>query len=212
MGGACCGWCVGRVLWLRSISCSPLDGGRIPPRRCYLVGRVQKIGRLCVLGGASWGNWGLGRKSAGFLYGWASEDGAWVRCVWGVSGVRLGRGRGACTGLGKFAPLKRSDLGKWEREVQMCQNQCIFHAPPAHLLPQYCTLLGKTRPRHRPHSGTAGTTSSPFRGCVGGEPLLVGHAWRACGFFAGVPLDGTCAGLMGGAFLSCGAAHCPSFL
>ena len=44
--------------------------------------------------------------------------------------------------------------------MQICQNQCIFHAPPAHLLPQYCTLLGKTRPRHRPHSGTAGTASS----------------------------------------------------
>ena len=24
---------------------------------------------------------------------------------------------------------------------------------PAHLLPQYCTLLGKTRPRHRPRTG-----------------------------------------------------------
>ena len=49
--------------------------------------------------------------------------------------------------------------------MQICQNQCIFHAPPAHLLPQYCTLLGKTRPRHRPHSGTAGTASSPRRIC-----------------------------------------------
>ena len=148
--------------------------------------------------------------------------------------------------FGQICTFKKRDLGKWEREVQMCQNQCIFHAPPAHLLPQYCTLLGKTRPRHRhrtgrqlqtadcappahllpqyctllgktrprhrPRTGTAGTASSPFRGCVGGEPLLVGHAWRACGFFAGVPLDGTCAGLMGGTFLSCGAAHCPSFL
>lgn len=79
--------------------------------------------------------------------------GAWARCVWGVGGVRVGRRRDACTGLGKCAPLKRSDLGKSEREVQICQNHCIFHAPPAHLLPQYCTLLGKTRPRHRPRTG-----------------------------------------------------------
>lgn len=87
--------------------------------------------------------------------------GAWARCVWGVGGVRVGRGRDACTGLGKFAPLKRSDLGKWEREVQMCQNQCIFHAPPAHLLPQYCTLLGKTRHRHRPRTGRRLQTVRP---------------------------------------------------
>ena len=160
-GGACCGWCVGRVLWLRSISCSPLDGGRIPPRRCYLVGRVQKIGRFWFWGRVTCGNRGGGGKSAGFLYGWASEDGAWARCVWGVGGMRVGRRRGVCTGLGKFAPLKRSDLGKWEREVQMCQNQCIFHAPPAHLLPQYCTLLGKTRHRHQPRTGRRLQTVRP---------------------------------------------------
>ena len=150
-----------------------------------------------------------------------------------MGGVRVGRGRDACTGLGKFAPLRRATWGNGSVRCKSAQKvhlsrvrQCalpgtgIAPAPvadyrlcaPAHLLPQYCTLLGKTRPRHRHHPGTAGTASSPFRGCVGGEPLLVGHAWRACGFFAGVPLDGTCAGLMGGTFLSCGAAHCPSFL
>ena len=150
-----------------------------------------------------------------------------------MGGVRVGRRRGVCTGLGKFAPLKNATWGNRSARCKSAQKvhlsrvpQCALPghrhqprtgrqlqtadcAPPAHLLPQYCTLLGKTRHRHRPHSGTA---SSPFRGCVGGEPLLVGHAWRACGFFAGVPLDGTCAGLMGGTFLSCGAAHCPSFL
>ncbi len=81
MGGACRGWCVGRVLWLRSISCSPLDGGRIPPRRCYLVGRVQKIGRFGFWERVTCGNRGGGGKSAGFLYGWASEDGVWAGCV-----------------------------------------------------------------------------------------------------------------------------------
>lgn len=169
MGGACRGWCVGRVLWLRSISCSPLDGGRTLPRWCYLVGRVQKTGRFGFWGRVTWGNREGEGKSAGFLYGWASEDGAWARCV--------GRGWDACTGSGRFAPLKRSDLGKSEREVQICQNHCIFHASPsapapapaspphrspaadcrlcapAHLLPQYCTLLGKTpasaSPPHR---------------------------------------------------------------
>ena len=32
---------------------------------------------------------------------------------------------------------------------------------PAHLLPQYCTLLGKTRPRHRPRTGRRLQTVPP---------------------------------------------------
>ena len=89
----------------------------------------------------------------------------------------------------QICTFKKSDLGKWEREVQICPKSASFTrppvrpprhrhrprtgrqlqtadcAPPAHLLPQYCTLLGKTRPRHRPHSGTAGTASSPRHIC-----------------------------------------------
>ena len=119
-------------------------------------------------------------------------------CVWGVDGMRVGRGRDACTGLGKFAPLKRSDLGKSEREVQICPKSASFTrppvrpprhrhrprtgrqlqtadcAPPAHLLPQYCTLLGKTRPRHRPRTGrrlqTVPPRTLPLRRCQFAPP------------------------------------------
>ena len=72
----------GRLLWLRSISCSPLDGGRTLPRWClFLVGRVQKIGRFEFWGSVTCGIRGVGGKFAGFLYGWASEDGVWAGCV-----------------------------------------------------------------------------------------------------------------------------------
>lgn len=108
-------------------------------------------------------------------------------CVWGVGEVRVGRGRDACTGLGKFAPLKRATWGNGSARCKSARTSASYTrppvrpprapaspphrlptadcAPPAHLLPQYCTLLGKTRPRHRPHSGTAGTASSPRHIC-----------------------------------------------
>ena len=115
-GGACCGWCVGRVLWLRSISCSPLDGGRIPPRRCYLVGRVQKIGRFGFCGRVTWGNRGGGGKSAGFLYGWASEDGAWAGCVhW----------------FGQICTFKKERPGEMRARGANLPKECIFHASPS---------------------------------------------------------------------------------
>lgn len=41
------------------------------------------------------------------------------------------------------------------------QLQTADCAPPAHLLPQYCTLLGKTRPRHQPRTGRRLQTVRP---------------------------------------------------
>ena len=102
-----------------------------------------------------------------------------------MSGVRLGRGRDACTGLGKFAPLKRATWGNGSARCKSAQKvhlsrvpQCALPghrhqprtgrqlqtadcAPPAHLLPQYCTLLGKTRHRHRPRTGRRLQTVRP---------------------------------------------------
>ena len=146
MGGACRGWCVGRVLWLRSISCSPLDGGRTLPRWClFLVGRVQKIGRFGFWGRVTCGNRGVGGKFAGFLYGWASEDGVWAGCVhW----------------FGHICTFKTRPGEMGARGANLPKKLHLSCAP-AHLLPQYCTLLGKTRHRHRPRTGRRLQTVSP---------------------------------------------------
>ena len=100
-----------------------------------------------------------------------------------MSGVRLGRGRDACTGLGKFAPLKRATWGNGSARCKSARTSASYTrppvrpprapaspphrlptadcAPPAHLLPQYCTLLGKTRHRHRPRTGRRLQTLPP---------------------------------------------------
>ena len=91
-----------------------------------------------------------------------------------MSGVRLGRRRGVCTGLGKFAPLKNATWGNRSARCKSAPKVHLSRVPqcalpgtgiaptpvadcrlcaPAHLLPQYCTLLGKTRHRHQPRTG-----------------------------------------------------------
>ena len=109
--------------------------GRTLPRWCYLVGRY--------------------RKSADCVF-WvvrAGETGGWganlpVFCT--VGHLRTGCGRDACTGLGKFAPLKNATWENGSARCKSAQKSASFAHPP----------VRPPRPRHRPHSGTAGPASS----------------------------------------------------
>ena len=86
----------GRLLWLVRGARAVVAVDQLQPIRwrahfapsVLFGGEGTENRQIWVLGGASWGNWGLGRKSAGFLYGWASEDGVWAGYVWGVGGMR----------------------------------------------------------------------------------------------------------------------------
>ena len=58
-------------------------------------------------------------------------------CVWGVGEVCVGRERGASGAwvgcvhwFGQICTFKKIDLGKWEREVQICPKSASFTRPP----------------------------------------------------------------------------------
>ena len=50
--------------------------------------------------------------------------------MWGVGEVCVGRRRGVCTGLGKFAPLKRATWGNGSARCKSAQKSASFTRPP----------------------------------------------------------------------------------
>ena len=119
----------------------------------------------------TWGNRGGGGKSAGFLYGWASEDGVWAGCVHWFGQICTFKkerpGEMGVPGANLPEPVHLTRVpqcalpGHRHQPRTGRQLQTADCAPPAHLLPQYCTLLGKTRHRHRPRTGRRLQTVPP---------------------------------------------------
>ena len=67
--------------------------------------------------------------------------------------VRVGRGWDACTGLGKFAPLKNATWGNGSARCKSARTTASFMRPRRICCPSTALCLAKPRHRHRPRTG-----------------------------------------------------------